>query len=270
MVHRDGGVFTFRVVPAGDYTLEARANADGKNWSASAPVHVAGDVSGLQIAMTPTVTIPVAVQVQRSKPTTEMVSGPARFRPSVPLQVMLRPVEQRDQQVFMSSYQQPNDSSSFAIRNIEPGTYSAEFHPIGDMYVASASWGSTDLLRDKLMVSQSASQYPIEVVLRDDGGRVNGTITSDSQPAGGFVLVVPDSGSPFIEQRAMTGDFTVQHLRPGSYSILAFDSIDDLEYRSREVLEPYMSHAAHVDLSANQETSVKVELIRRSSEEGED
>jgi hypothetical protein len=55
-------------------------------------------------------------------------------------------------------------------------------------------------------------------------------------------------------------------LPPGSYSILAFDTLNDLEYANAEALDPYRSRAVHVDIAPNQEVTVKLELIKRGEE----
>jgi hypothetical protein len=276
MMRRNTGTFTFRMVAAGDYTLEAQGQSEGKMWSAFMPVHVAADIDGLQVAMSPTVTIPVNVQVQRTQSTVESTVGSGRSRMPMNVQVLLRRHDQQQPQMFGASFQRPNDSSSLAIANVTPGTYSVEFHPFSDLYVASARYGNTDLQRDDLVISSSASQDPIDIVLRDDGGRVKGTVTvpKDEKLDNCGLVVIPEHGVPHIQPVQLQrggGEFALRQLRPGSYSILAFSYIGELEYMNPDALEPYMSHAAHVDVSANQETSITVELIRRSDEEqGED
>ncbi|HWC18256.1 MAG TPA: hypothetical protein VG498_14640, partial [Terriglobales bacterium] len=61
-----------------------------------------------------------------------------------------------------------------------------------------------------------------------------------------------------------SGRFQVHGVAPGSYEILAFDRLDTVEYRNREVLSAYLTHGAHVTLSAEQEAKVNVELIHTS------
>jgi CRISPR/Cas system CMR-associated protein Cmr5 small subunit len=43
--------------------------------------------------------------------------------------------------------------------------------------------------------------------------------------------------------------------------VLAFDSVNDLEYGNREVLEKYSSKAARVTVAAHTTSNVTVELI---------
>jgi hypothetical protein len=188
-----------------------------------------------------------------------------------PVQVILRSLENPQQQ-FWANFrppQQTGESPRYSVENVQPGTYKVEFRPNGDLYVAAARYGSTDLLTENLTVSHYGGPDSIDITLRDDGGKVTATITSDGQKANGSLLVVPDHGSPFPAQSLTYNgqeQVTLQQLRPGSYSILAFDNINDLEYENPSTLEPYMSKAAHVDIAANQEATVTVELVRRGGQ----
>ena len=97
---------------------------------------------------------------------------------------------------------------------------------------------------------------------------MKGTFAGDDKLASRQLLVVPQHGNPY-QPRAVgifKGGFELRNLAPGSYSILAFDSLDDLEYFNPDALEPYLSHTAHVDVSAGQESTVTMELIRRGDE----
>jgi len=75
----------------------------------------------------------------------------------------------------------------------------------------------------------------------------------DEDQGGVPLRAIPVSGS---------GSFQVNGLAPGSYDILAFDRLDGIEYRNREVLGEYLSHAAHITLSADEQAKVTLDLIR--------
>jgi hypothetical protein len=187
----------------------------------------------------------------------------------MPVQMMLSPTdESRSMRQRMMATPRPDDPSTFAFDNLAPGTYKAEFFPQGDLYVASARYGSTDLLRENLVMSQSSADS-IEIVLRDDGGKVKGTFAGDEKLSHAFLLLVPDRGIPYLPRQTIfnVNGFELRNLAPGSYSVLAFDTLDDLEYSNPDALAPYMSHAARADISAGQETSVTLELIKRGSEQ---
>jgi len=272
MLHRETGTFKIRMAQAGDYVVEAGAQFEGRTWTASAPLHVSSNITDLQVVLEPSVVIPVATRVEKSAttslPTVGVIALGGR---RTPVQVNLRATDQRRgvQQQFTAAIRLPNDESSFAFDNVPPGTYTIDFNPTEDLYVASAKYGSVDLLSENLVVTQSANQDPIEIVLRDDGGRLKGSITDNGHPAHGTLLILPDHGKPFIAMEQAAGDstdFALRQMRPGSYLVMAFDSLNNLEYSDLDALEPYLAHATRVDLTSGQETSISVELIKRGGE----
>lgn len=278
----DNNTFDIRMIPRGDYILHAGTQVQGKQWDASVPLHVAGDITGLPIVLAPSASIPIVTHVERTQPTdAQSQDGQAqppqpqmgafnRFQ-GPPLQVNLRSVDNPQQQIY-AMYRPPRQGGGaemFSLENIPPGTYQVEFHPNNDLYVSSARYGSTDLLRENLVIGNYAGGDPIDITLRDDGGKVKVTLTSDGQKANGNLLVVPDHGSAFPAQNLSftgQGEIVLQSLRPGSYSILAFEDLSDVEYHNSDALAPYLSKAGHVDLTANQQESVAIELIKRGAQ----
>ncbi|MGZ4789977.1 MAG: MSCRAMM family protein, partial [Terriglobales bacterium] len=255
----EGGTFMLRMTPPGDYILLGQAQVEGRMWNGSMPLHVAGDMTGVQLPVEPGISIIVNFDVRRTQaaPAELPIGGRMSGRMRMPILVSLQSTDQYARQFGAAPL--PSDPSTFAFQNVEPGTYQVNFVPMGDLYVASARYGSTDVLREKLVLTRGG-QGSLDVVLRDDGGSLKGNITSDGKPAHGVVLIVPEHRAAYISRGARdASDFSLSELQPGSYSILAFDSLYDLEYSNPEALEPYMSEATHADVSAKQETTVKVE-----------
>jgi len=266
--------FTVMWVAKGDYLLHANEQSEGQMWSAYVPLHVAADIEGVQLVLTPSMPIPINIRVDRTK---QVQANSPRIvtgfdRPGWPqLQASLR--SQDGQQQYSSDFSRQNDPTSLSFQNVPPGKYEAEFRALGDLYVASARYGDADLLREPLVVGQSGGADAIELVLRDDGGKVKGTITGvDKAFKNGDVtlLLVPSDGPARRPSNAVlmpdTSEFRLSELRPGSYSLFAFDDISDLEYANPDALEPYLSHAAHIDVAADQEVTATVELIHRRGE----
>jgi Carboxypeptidase regulatory-like domain len=271
------GTFHISMAPAGDYILEAEAqgpmdpgsSGSPQLWKARVPLHLGSDVSGLQIALEPLVAIQINTQeeLSSSSPNQPVIvaGGRGNFAP-----VKLRSVDDPER-VVMGSYQQINGKPVHQFDHVESGTYALEIDQMGgDKYIASAHYGSTDLLKENLVVGQSANQDPIEIVMRDDVGRVKATLKG-SGLSGSQLLVVPDHGIPYAPRTSVTTDGTtsatydISGLAPGSYTILAFDSLD-FEYTNRDALDPYLEKGAHVEVTANQESTVSLELIRREEE----
>jgi len=138
-----------------------------------------------------------------------------------------------------------------------------QISPRGPWYVQSAAHGQSDVLREDLVVAQGDAS-PIEIVLRDDGGSVAGSATSDNVAVPAVVLVVPERRSTAPQtQYASERGFTINTLAPGDYQLFAFDSVDGLEYTNREALEPYASRATHVTVNSKGNATVTLTLIKR-------
>lgn len=264
-IERETGAFSFRMVSGGDYILQAAGQSGGQVLHGAVPLHVASNLAGVHIALEPTVTIPISIDIQNNT----LIGGERAFTspPYIPaLQMRLISLDEGGQDV-MSSVERTGDAERYALRNVIPGRYRMEINPnANDCYVASAQYGTADPLREDLVVPHSANQSTLFVVLRNDGAKLKGSIVEDGQPSHGTLLIVPDRGTPFVRMEqigADSSDFSIGQLAPGSYSLLAFDDLDDLEYTNRDALEPYIGRATRVDLAANQQTTVTVELIRR-------
>jgi hypothetical protein len=152
-----------------------------------------------------------------------------------------------------------------AFRGLEAGTYDVEVESIGSGYVSSVTWSGKDLLREPLVVAEGSDPQAIQVVTRDDGASLSGSVQIGNGAQFAQVLMIEEDAGG-VPPRPLfvsgSGSFQVQGLAPGRYDILAFDRLDGIEYRNREVLEAYLSHAAHVTLSADEQAKVTLDLIR--------
>jgi hypothetical protein len=155
-------------------------------------------------------------------------------------------------------------NGSFVIRNFVPGRYTVDVQPNPPWYVQSATSGTVDVLREELVLTPGRRPDPLEIVLRDDGAMVSGTIRADGQPAVGSVLLIPEQQSAAqirVTAAAPGGDFIFDRVPPGDYKMLALDTVSDIEFRNPEALGPYLSKAARITLDPGQQASVSVERV---------
>jgi hypothetical protein len=156
---------------------------------------------------------------------------------AVPIAVRLISSDQTTPESYSTAVRGSPGANSVVLQNVEPGKYSVDLIPHGAWYVQSAQYGQTNLLHDDLVVASAGQSYPMEIVLRDDGASLTGTVqTSEGPYAEATVVVVPEPASK--------------------------DYAEGIEYSNPDALQTYASQAAHVTLSPNQKTQVALDLIR--------
>jgi hypothetical protein len=244
----------FGFVPAGRYTLRFFTRVNNQQLAATVPVNVAANLAGIQAVLAPETAIPVNIRVE---------SGTPRLPGQSTLQavVRLRPVAGGlDQNEYVSVPGQQGGVETY-INGVPPGTYSVEVQAFGMTYVQSATSGATDLLSEPLVVPSGAKVDPIEVTLRADGGHVGGTVQGQGS---GLVVLVPehgDAGHIQAMEAQGAGSFSFDQVRPGDYFLVAIQQPGEFEYKSPEVLAPYLSRAAHVTLPPRQEVMINLEMV---------
>jgi hypothetical protein len=163
---------------------------------------------------------------------------------------------------------------SLVVENLAPGRYWLRTNA-GRGYVASATFGATDLLHQPLTLG-SGSNATVEVTLRDDGAELNGAITGatgqsakdgSNKPPGTAVawvycIPLPD-GVGELQQTGVSegGKFTFSMLAPGAYRIIAFPNQQpELPYRDAEAMRAYENKGQVIQLSAGQKASAQVPI----------
>jgi len=278
--HADGH-FEVREVPAGNYILQAYAGGpNGHQYAAEIPISVSSDINGIVVVPAVLPTIPVVVKTEFSRPQqpqpgTFMSRG--QFSPGV--QVQLQGMDPPYHGFF--AQQAAPDNPEPQIRGARPGRYIVEFLQNSSQYVRSATCGNIDLLREPLTVTVGAPVEPIVVTLRDDVGGLEVKPKGAAPQTGAQILIFADDApaqpphiaflSPpgaepsifsILSRTGASDGAQIQGLAPGAYTVLAFDSVEQLEYANPEVMRAYMSRAAHASVSPGGKTAVSVDVIR--------
>jgi hypothetical protein len=169
------------------------------------------------------------------------------------------------------------EDESLVMGEIQPGSYRLQTGCNPSAYVAAVSSGGRDLLRLPLVVGYGAAIPPIEVTVRDDGARVQGTIRGWPAPQPGqsivfssdtspwvFLLPLPDSTGQFCKSWiSPQGEFSFSQVPPGAYRLLAFERPpQNLEYENPEVMEKYESSSQVLELAAGENERVQLALIK--------
>ena len=266
-------------LPNEKYLIEAAANGPDSSTSGSVNITVAGArVEGPGMVLTRNNSIPVIVREEFSSKDSDSHSfwsdGKHTYPmhgPRLDLQITADAVDDFDEQRRGSLREPtgPNDDS-LILENLAPGRYWLRL-TANRGYVASASMGGTDLLREPLGVVPGAST-PIEITMRDDNAELDGTLlgvppasaeSTRSTPAGYvYCLPLPDSPGQFLELAASPdGKFDYQMVTPGVYRVMAFGSPQrELPYRDTEAMKTYEAKGQVVHFAPGQKAILQLEI----------
>jgi hypothetical protein len=252
------GAFTLEDVPAGSYLLRALSQMSLQPMRAETRIAVASNMESVHMTLAPAVSIPIVVRLDAHASSGGGSSGVSAQRP--PVSVHLIPQEPTTAELFSTA--EPN-GSGLVLQNVDFGTYTVDVKPQPPWYVQAASYGQSNVMYEDITIAPGQS-YPMDIVLRDDGASISGTLKpSDGAPQPATIIVLPQPATK-LGARAIQGvsdTFSLGGLAPGEYLVFAFDRVEGLEYSNPDVMEAYASQAAHVTLTAGQQTQVQVEVI---------
>jgi hypothetical protein len=166
-----------------------------------------------------------------------------------------------------------SQGQELTIPNVPPGRYRVDVNS-GIGYAASIQSGGKDLTHQPLVVGFGGGVSPIEVVLRDAGAEVDGTLeegtsgTVSAVEAAEFspvqtawLLPVEEGGQP-RNVPIWQGKFQIQQVAPGNYLVVAFEQPpQDLPYGSEEVVQELSSKGQMIHVQTGQKLNVSVKVI---------
>lgn len=262
--NKDTGSFQTNWLPPGVYVLIAQADGFGQDGSgisslASLRVDATSSHFDLRLSLQPAANIPLVIHSPQG-------SNP-EYLQSLPLALALVPKESGppsyNQAISPSSSQGvlPGAGQLFFPR-VAPGIYElvTESPPGASLYAESATWGSTDLFRDDLVLDSAVSVSPIEVVVRDDGATLSGTISSGNPVPPEQVVLLTKKRKRARLVRAPAGRFEASGLAPGVYRVFAVDGTADADYEDPAFLAKISSKIQEITLTPKQSASINLEL----------
>jgi len=258
------GAFQLRV-PGGTYSIRAWVQgSDGVQKAAEQSVRVQSDIGGLRLLPVAASSIPVSIRTEFSSQSSRVLQVTGRPFQAATVRLVPQSPALGSNDVYAGARFAAGQSPELTFQNIPSGKYMLAVNPNGNWYVQSARWGDIDALQDEINVSPGASLPPLEIVLRDDGGSVSGTVESEGSPTRCQVLLVPDRnrGQVRTETLGTGAHFDFANLPPDGYSVLALDNAESLLFSDPGALDSYLSNAVHITVSANARQSVNVKLTR--------
>ena len=239
------GAFDIRGVTPGAYTIVTDYFETGKRLTARLPVNVGNsDVDGLAVQLEPGFMVTGAVRV-------ESKSG-------VPAGLQFNMNLHSSDPTLGGGQLQWKDHSTFSVPDVPPGTYRLDAFVPPPYYLKSAMLGGRDLSREDVPITQSAG--PIEIVVSDDGGSIEGQIQdANGQGLSSWAMLVAEgAGQPHNIMSGPDGHFKLANVAPGNYRVFAWDDVEQVEYADEDWMRRNGTGGVAVTIAAGQNQQVQL------------
>jgi len=266
-------------LPNGSYTIEAASYPPEAMTGVANIVVANGPVNGppLTLALNPS----IEVNIHQ-----DLTGADSSRIPTASAYVTLQSAEEFSGERG-SEFPQQSQGDHPVLAGVKPGRYWVQVQAnASDVYAASVTSGSRDLLRTPLVVPMGASVPSIEVTLRNDTGEIEATVDGEPvdsagaepsalfysgrmdpqfQPVtGASVYCVPlanDGGPAKWFNGRVNGRYVLQQVPPGDYRILAFRTPQQLEYRNPAAMRAYEAKGVVVHVALGQKVQVRLQTI---------
>jgi hypothetical protein len=239
---RDGS-FQIQGVPPGAWQLLVDYWEAGKRLLARVPVDVGGgDLEGVVVRLEPGIAI----------------TGTVRPLPKQIIRVSLRGT---DPLAGAAGPQWDKTHTAFTIADAIPGSYTLDVNVPPPYYVKNAMLDGRDMSREPVALTQSAG--PVEIVLGDDAGSVQGVLQdSEGKATAGWVMVSQDGRPPVGSPTADDGRFRIAGLAPGDYRVYGWDDFQEVEYADPDWMRRNAGNGVAVTVTGGQSADVKPVRIK--------
>jgi hypothetical protein len=294
------------VLPNGSYYAESRIWGDAPVYARLDFTVAGAPVSGLSLVPMPVAPIPVEIQKDFTANSDSAANPVAVFDGPVsgdragavlldgpPVQISLDALDRPlDGPTGVNLRPESGSTDTFLLDPPAQGAYTVDIQTFGrDSYAASVISGSTDLLREPLIIGPGSNAQPIQITLRNDTGFLTCTLKADSAPmsdqvAGPGQGAGPEESAdatPFPVYAISTGSgphriyFSFARaaglaanplpLPPGNYLVLAFENQRDIDIDDSDAMARLTAQGQTVTIQPGATLDVEVEPIRDGDRE---
>jgi len=164
----------------------------------------------------------------------------------------------------------PSADGSFVLQDVSPGDLRVSVRALPqDAYIKSIRMGSADVLDGGLHITGTPRDL-LEVVIGADAGRLSGTVMNTRQEPLANIKVAVVPGAPDRERSDLykstttdqSGRFRIQGLAAGSYTVFAWEEIEDGAWQDPDVIRAYESRGTSIRIRDGADESVQLTAIR--------
>ncbi|MCU1320384.1 MAG: carboxypeptidase regulatory-like protein [Acidobacteriaceae bacterium] len=155
--------------------------------------------------------------------------------------------------------------------NISPGSYRLLARGNGPWYIKSASYGTSDLLAQGLTVTPGSSSAPIRLVVSNQTGSLEASVTLLDSPAKScwvYLVATGPSVVPISNLRCNGTNSKIESpfLAPGTYQAVAFEHRHPVDLTNPANLALYATHVKSVVITVGGQTTLSLSAVPESEE----
>ena len=248
-------------LPAGSYHLSLRANERDTVSFGEARLTVPDhNIAGVPVQLAPVAAIPVEV--------TADVHATAAAPSPQELGLQLLPEQQEHVSRREDTIRVQTRAGRGAVLQPTPGQFRLAAAPRGSWYVESASYGGAEILGQALTVTAGSGSSPLQLVVNNVMGSLDGQVTSGGSSTSAWVDLIPTfpSAVPVVTVRsASDGSFSVPSMEPGTYLAMALEHRTGADLGNAAVRNELGLRMQTVTVQAGVKATVAVEVSRGSS-----
>ncbi len=159
----------------------------------------------------------------------------------------------------------PRNSTSAPGFTAPPGSYRLVARGSGPWYIKSASYGTSDLLSQSLVVAAGAGSSTIRLIVSNQTGTLRGTVKLKGQPsAQSWIYLIGNSPSatPVYTQRGNNdASFYSSFLPPGTYQAIAFEHRHSADFTDPAALAPFSAYVQPVTITPGASSSLDLNAV---------
>jgi len=273
-MHKDGS-FVIRDVSPGNYEIVATVDGTAVPMMARQPLQVgSSNVEGLRLAPQPGGSVRGHLRVEGKN---------GALHPDFERTfLLLESTEDDDDEGVLGGGKFTNlahvaPDGSFAWSDVPPGNYylqiARDAGANDDWFVKGLLAGGRDVNDSGINVN--GGTVALDLVASTSGGIVEGVITDhQGQPvANAVVVAVPEARMRGRldryrkTQSDQNGRFQLQGIRPGDYTVLAWESVDGEEYYNPDFLKTYEGQGIALRVSESERKTLSLEAIPAAASE---